>query len=282
MIFTLTGKTMGLLKDFQNYRRNKRNKKFDVAEIEVFLKSIELEQLKKNIASSDLILSAEVNNKFAVYSTYCGPTINRTFKGKQIKSNVKHYFISNNKEILASVTKFGWTPFYLNIPIYDNVVFSAYQSKVAKALPHLFQFLEQHEYTMYLDDKLHFDDNLLSSFEVLLASNNAALGVREHDFLHSNVLAEFAESMLQKRYYVLKDRTISYLNAQLSKGHSLKIEKLYRTGAIFRNMKHSKIREINEAWFQNIIDCGINCQISFDVLAQSYRNIASLPNKLHE
>lgn len=38
---------MGLLKDFQNYRRNKRNKKFDVAEIEVFLKSIELEQLKK-------------------------------------------------------------------------------------------------------------------------------------------------------------------------------------------------------------------------------------------
>ena len=272
---------MGLLNDFQNYRRTKRNKRFDITEIEVFLKSIELEKLK-HIASCGLSLSTEEKNKFAVYSTYCGPTKNRTFKGKQIKSNVKHYFISNNQEVLASVTKFGWIPYYFDIPIYDNVIFSSYQSKVAKALPHLFKFLEQHDYTMYLDDKLHFDDNLLSSFEVLLTGNNAAIGLREHDFLHSNVLAEFAESMLQKRYYVLKDRTISYLDSQSSRGYSLKIDKLYRTGAIFRNMKHPKIRDINEVWFQNIIDCGINCQISFDILAQSYVDIVSLPNKLHE
>jgi len=277
----LTGKAMGLLNDFQNYRRTKRNKRFDITEIEVFLKSIELEKLK-HIASCGLSLSTEEKNKFAVYSTYCGPTKNRTFKGKQIKSNVKHYFISNNQEVLASVTKFGWIPYYFDIPIYDNVIFSSYQSKVAKALPHLFKFLEQHDYTMYLDDKLHFDDNLLSSFEVLLTGNNAAIGLREHDFLHSNVLAEFAESMLQKRYYVLKDRTISYLDSQSSRGYSLKIDKLYRTGAIFRNMKHPKIRDINEVWFQNIIDCGINCQISFDILAQSYVDIVSLPNKLHE
>jgi hypothetical protein len=272
---------MEFLKDLQKYRREKRNKKFDIKDIEVFLNSIQLETIK-HIVSSNLAPPPEGNDKFAVYSTYCGPTRKRTFKGKPLKSNVKHYFISNNPEILASVTKFGWIPFYLDIPIYDNVVFSAYQAKIAKALPHLFQFLEQHDYTMYLDDNLHFDVDLLSSFEALLTSNNAALGLREHDFLNSNVLAEFAESMLQKRYYALKDRTISYINAQLSKGYSLEIDKLYRTGAIFRNMKHLKIKEINEAWFENIIDCGINCQISFDILAQSYNDITSLPNKLHE
>jgi len=272
---------MGLLKDFKNYRRAKRNKKYDISEIEVFLNGISLETLKP-ILSSSQNLNNNVNNKFAVYSTYCGPTSNRTFKGKQIKSDIKHFFISNNHEILAAAKKFGWTPFFLDIPIYDNVVFSAYQAKIAKALPHLFQFLSQYDYTMYLDDKLYFDDKLLTSYEDLLDNADAAIGLREHDFLNSNVLAEFAESMLQKRYYVLKDRTIKYIDEQLSKGQSLKSDKLYWTSAIFRNMKHPEIREINEVWYQNIIDCGINCQISFDILAHSYNNIVSLPNKIHE
>jgi hypothetical protein len=272
---------MGLLKDFKNYRHAKRNKKYDISEIESFLNSINLETLKP-ILSSNQYQNPNTNNKFAVYSTYCGPTSNRTFKGKQIKSDIKHFFISNNHEILATASKFGWTPFFLDIPVYDNVVFSAYQAKVAKALPHLFQFLNQYDYTMYLDDKLYFDDKLLTSYETLLNNANAAIGLREHDFLNSNVLAEFAESMLQKRYYVLKDRTIRYIDEQLSKGQSLKSDKLYWTSAIFRNMKHPKIREINEVWFQNIIDCGINCQISFDILAHSYKDIVSLPNKIHE
>lgn len=270
---------MSLLKDIKLYFRAKKNKKFDISEIEDFLANIKLDSIK-NILSGESNLDTKLTSKFAIYSTYCGPTSRRKFERKFIQSNVPHYFISNNLDVLDSAKKYGWTPFYLDIPVYDNLVYSAYQSKIAKALPHIFSFLNQHDYTMYLDDKLFFDEDLLYDFEKLLLNNEAALALREHDFLKANVLAEFAESMLQKRYYVLKDRTIKYLNIQINSGRSLQLSKLYRTGAIFRNMRHSRINEINENWYQNILDCGINCQISFDILAQSYKDIVTLPGHL--
>lgn len=269
---------MRFLKEFENFFREKKNKKFSIIDIDSFIKEISLDRVTE--ISNQAPHNTKALGKHVVYSTYCGSTKNKTFNARLIESDVKHYFISNNEDVLISAEKKGWTPYFLDLPVYDNLIYSSWQAKIAKAMPHIFPFIENYQYSMYLDDKLNFDVNLLSIYEGILACEDAAIALREHDFLKSNVLAEFSEAMKHKRYFVLRERTINYISNEIESGYSLRAKRVWWTSAIFRNMRHREIKEINQAWYLKILNCGINCQISFDFLAQNYSSISVLPQKI--
>ena len=216
----------------------------------------------------------------AVYTTYCGHSKSRTFEPWEISTDTDHFFVSNNQSVLKGAESYGWNPIYLPLEVFENKVFSAYQAKIGKAIPHIFPTLAKYRYLMYIDDKMEFKSTQLSNLIPLLGNGQFSIGIREHNFLKKNVLQEFAEALGQKRYKVLRDQMIAFITKSLDKGLALEPQRIYWTSAILRDTSHKDTTRINEDWYRAILECGINCQLSFNFIAQRHQSIAVLPEGL--
>lgn len=216
----------------------------------------------------------------AIYSTYCGPTNNTTFC-RRAHTVYPSYFVSNNQEVLAIAASNGWNPIYNPAqPITANPIESALQSKVAKTLPHMFEELNKYDYLFYIDDKYTISEGLVSDLVLDLNNRNAAIAMKQHRFLSPNVLIEFAESLKQDRYYLQREQMAAFIAARAAQGDSLTSPAHYETGCILRNMRHPDITDIDNMWFKYIMECGIECQISFFFVLKKYPNIMTLPSNI--
>lgn len=217
--------------------------------------------------------------KLAVYSTYCGTTKNLTFAPYPVHPDYPHYFISNNRDVLSAVEKKGWTPLYLAEDISADPIVSAQQAKIAKVLPHRFPILTEYAYTLYKDDKCDVDIEKIVQFLPQLIQKKASLAIRPHRFLKNNLLFEFGEAMLQERYKSEWEKSVSYITNQINNGAKLDC-KNYETGVLLRDMGHPDTLRLNEMWYDHISQCGIECQISFDIVAQNFTSIIPLPTNM--
>ena len=104
--------------------------------------------------------------------------------------------------------------------------------------------------------------------------------IREHPSLTGNVLNELSVAMIQPRYQAQRDQIVAYIDDQIQTGFKLRVEHLFWTSAIIRNAKHAETNLINEDWYRAILDCGIECQIAFDFIAQNYKSIALMPQNI--
>ncbi len=224
--------------------------------------------------------SSKPKSHVAVYSTYFGSNQSLTFNKQFVDPHIDHYFISNNLDLLQNVNKLGWIPIHINLPLSRNRILSAQQSKIPKALPHIFEELNQYQYVFYKDDKIDFDTSLLPSLIEKMEGEKAAFSMRLHPDLTSNVLNEFGVAMHQHRYEAQRSQMVEYISKKVADGYSLKVDNMFWTSAILRNLKHPETITINEDWYQNILDCGIECQLSFDFVAQKYSCIIEMPHNI--
>jgi len=239
---------------------------------------LQLDTLKCFVAKTDSFTERlKASSKFAVYSTFFGASKTKTFNNAEIDSQFDHFFISNNEHILEMAKAKGWLPIFLELPVSTNRVLSAQQSKVPKALPHLFPALKHYDSLFYADDKIAFNAFKIYQLNELLIKENRAVMIREHPSLVNNILNELAVAMIQPRYQAQRDQTVAYIEKQIKCGLELCVDRLFWTSAILRNMNHIDTALINEDWYAAILDCGIECQISFDFIAQKYSSIATLP-----
>jgi hypothetical protein len=215
----------------------------------------------------------------AVYSTYCGVTGSSTFNPQPVNSSYPHFFISNNQEVLSEASKVGYIPVFLQVDVSDNPVLSAYQAKFAKVLPHLIKPLAEYDFLFYKDDKISFNANKIDGWVKNLVESESSISIRSHPFLSGNILYEFGEAMLQPRYKSQWKMTVEYITEEIKNGIDLNCQ-MYATGAILRNMRHFDAIKINEMWWEHINRCGIECQISFDIIAQKFNSIVLLPDSL--
>jgi len=215
--------------------------------------------------------------EFAVYSTFFGNSKAKTFNKADIDRHFDHFFISNNQQILEMAANRGWQPIYLDLYVSANRVLSAQQSKIPKALPHLFPALTHYDSLLYVDDKISFNASKMYCLSQTLIQDNKALMIREHPSLTHNILNELAVAMIQPRYQAQRDQMVAYIDAQIKSGLRLRVEHLFWTSAILRNMRHSDTCLINENWYNAILDCGIECQITFDFVAQNFNSITLMP-----
>jgi len=261
---------------------NRRKVKFETVLSNKFDRAnLELEYLRALLAkTSELDLAGEPLKKFAVYSTYFGASTTKTFNKAKINTQFDHYFISNNEHILKITQGIGWHPIFVKLPLSNNRVLSAQQSKVPKALPHLFPALNNYELLLYVDDKIEFDACKIYGLSDSLMQNNYAMTIREHPSINANILNEFAVSMIQPRYQSQRDKVVEYITQEIKRGRDLQVNHLYWTSAILRNMHHPDTKKIGENWYQDILDCGIECQISFDFIAQQYKTIGIMPQDI--
>jgi hypothetical protein len=211
----------------------------------------------------------------AVYSTYFGTSDNATFNGNHVEQDYPHIFISNNEEVLMYVEKFGWIPNYIKAEITVDPVISAQQAKIPKVIPHLIDVLKPYDYLMYKDDKIQIETSKILFYVNAMKASKNSMALRSHPYFSGNILYEFGESMKQYRYDFQRDKIIKYMMEQMNEGMRLDTQ-LYATGVILRDMKHPKTKEINEVWYSHVKRCGIQCQISFDFVAQRYNSIGLL------
>lgn len=215
----------------------------------------------------------------AVYSTYCGTMGNKTFNPQPIGSIYPHFFISNNEEVLSEASKAGYAPILLQMEVSDNPILSAYQAKIAKVIPHLIEPLSKYDFLFYKDDKISINTNNIDNWVKKLTDSGSSTSIRPHPFLTGNILYEFGEAMLQPRYKSQWQQTVTYITEELNNGAQLECQ-MYWTSAILRNMRHLDTIRVNELWWEHINRCGIECQISFNIIAQKFNSITLLPLSL--
>lgn len=248
--------------------RRDRKSKID-ADIDAQLVGLGLKNIKENILKS-FGSPIPASNGCVIYSTYCGPTNGMSLAVQAPERSENYYFISNNPECLIRAERLGWLPIFINLPIIDDPVLSSAQAKIAKALPHLFPELDRFRFSIYFDDKQTNYSKYFDALYCRMKTSNAALSVTRHPFLSGNILLEFGEAMLQKRYARQRKKISQFIMEKISDGYSLECTNMFATGLIARDHRAPQVRAINEEWYQAIEKCGIECQISFDILAQRY------------
>lgn len=218
------------------------------------------------------------NKKIAVYSVFFGVTQRATINRNYRPRKYPHYFISNNIDILNIASSLGWTCIHtteLGFPIDDEII-SCHQGKLPKVMPHVFEILKDYDYLLFKDDKqpldnAHpFDMDVIESYVNELEESNLPMMIHRHNFLDKNILFEFAEAMKQPRYRNQLNKIVDYITEEVNAGYKLNCGTIYWCGWILRNMRHSLTNEIGEMWYQHILRCGIEDQISFDFVAQRY------------
>lgn len=212
----------------------------------------------------------------AIYSTFCGPLSKFTFDRNNRARDCPHYFVSNNASALNIAADLGWKPIFIDLPIRRNPVEAAHQAKIAKALPHLFPDLARHRFLVYSDDKQRIPHEELPGFRETMLAGNGAMALRESPHIRDNLLWEFTDSLFQDRYRVQSHQMLRYTLRQLESGRKLEAKHLFTTSFIFRDMFHRDTARINELWYDDILACGIDCQLSFDFIAQDEPAIVAL------
>lgn len=218
-------------------------------------------------------------DSLAIYSTYCGHTKNKTANPAPVDPRYPHFFISNNYEIMEETAAAGWTPVFIDLEISEDPVLSATQAKIPKADPWAIRELTSFDYLCYKDDKwLAYIDGLDDNI-AFMKDAGAAIGLRAHPFLGDNILFEFGESMGQPRYKSQWEKMVTYITEEVASGYKIE-SRIFATGSLLRNMKHPDTEVIGKTWLAHIGRCGIECQISFDFVAQRFSSIVALPTKL--
>ena len=216
----------------------------------------------------------------AIYSTYCGSSKDVTFVPRRYE-RYPSFFYTNNPQIQFQAEAAGWNSFLLNtLPLTDDPVQSAMQSKLAKAAPHLLPALADFDYLFYLDDKMVVDESRLAELVEVLDYHKAPLSIRRHPCPPPNILHEYTVSLEQKRYYDQRLRILDYMTEELEQGRSITADNRFWTSAILRNMRHPDTVKINDMWLHHINRCGIQCQISFFFVAQHFPGIILLPDNI--
>lgn len=214
-----------------------------------------------------------MNYNLAFYTYFYGTNNNAAFKIPDIPSlKYKCYYYTNNETILLNIKNTKWIGIYDNKQTTDDLIESCMVGKHIKTMPQEYTELKDYDYLCFLDSKLEKVDELLVENNIYkyFIQENYALLLREHWFIHNNVWNEYNESMKQYRYRIQNEQYQTYIRNQVNSGLSETVEKHCACGFLIRNMKHEKIIEINNNWYQHILMCGIQDQISFFFVKQLF------------
>jgi hypothetical protein len=209
-------------------------------------------------------------NYICYYTVFTGSNNNVAFKIPKLPSNYYDcYYYTNNKELYDELRNTKWKSILLDIEVSDDEIKSAMDAKYLKACPDLFKELNNYDYTVYFDSKLNLncDKDVENIIETQM--KDKVMILRRHNFLN-DVWEEFNESMKQQRYKKEKIKYINYINKQLNNGFQSSTENHYVTNFIIRNNNSPIVKEINKTWYEHILECGIECQISFSFIQQIY------------
>jgi hypothetical protein len=222
------------------------------------------------------VLEKNVHQTFDLgfYTCYYGPDNNNHSCRIPNVPSVKYncYYYTNNKNLFNQLQNTKWIAIFDDKHSSDDIIETTNLSKHIRTSPHKYEELAKYTYLCGFDSKQEVSEKFVEhSISEYFVKNNFAIALRKHPWRgNEGVWAEFAESMLQERYVLQKDSYLNYINKQLASG--LKhLGPGVAGGWVIRNMKHPKTEEINNTWYNHILECGIQDQISLFFVNQLFQ-----------
>lgn len=183
------------------------------------------------------------------------------------------YYMSNNTKTLETAYSKGWKCILITEPsmaITDNYTESSMQAKFIKSMTHVFPFSHSYDFSVYFDNKLLFSiDSVLNVIRNW--NHEKAWFLKLHPYIYCNVWNEFNDAMHQERYAIQRNQYENYIHNQVAQGLMDYGERHFASGFIIRNHRHPKIEEMNKTWYNHILECGIECQISLFFIYQIFK-----------
>lgn len=223
--------------------------------------------LKPNVKT--MTHNSTLNVKF--YTCFFGEDNNVAFKIPPLPSiKYKCYYFTNNKKLIQLLKNTNWIIVEVDLPIKD-----AFDSKIYKCCPHFYKQLNDADFICYFDSKIEVNDNRVIS-HITELNDQEIIILPQHPFIKNNVWDEYNEAIKQDRYNKQKLIYKKYINNKLSLNFKETVKNHLTTHFIIR--KNTEIcRRINEEWYDNVLKCGIMCQISFFFIQQNYtKNIKTI------
>jgi len=210
----------------------------------------------------------------AFYTCFYGSNNNIAFKIPPLPSKkFDCYYFTNNTDMIDKIESSGWIYVYdTGAPVTTDAVASCMMGKELKVLPDKNEILNKYKYTCFFDSKVPkvsegFIQDMIKKHFI---DQNYALLLREHNWVEANIWAEFNESMAQERYRKDSEHYKSYINKKLKSGFSETVSKHATCYLLLRNMEHPQTSALNDSWYENIKECGIQDQISFFFVKQEF------------
>jgi beta-1,4-mannosyl-glycoprotein beta-1,4-N-acetylglucosaminyltransferase len=235
------------------------------------------EFFKTKITDLEYANSEKPKNYLAFYTVFIGSDKNPAFRIPDLPSEKYDcYYYTNNKSILEQLKDTSWIPVYIEVTETDDEIDSCMKAKDVKILTHKFKEISDYQYTCFLDSKLFkvsetTVQRLIYKFFIL---EDSAMALRRSTIVQEpDVYKELQESMKQPRYVTQAERYKKYIEDQKDNGFSTTTDDHFACGFIIRNMRHPKIKEINDTWYEHLEKCGIQDQISFFFAKQRFKEI---------
>tara|TARA_Y100001978_G_scaffold127158_1_gene113478 strand:+ start:3814 stop:4821 length:1008 start_codon:yes stop_codon:yes gene_type:complete len=248
-------------------KRKKRNNQLiqERLQVEINEKKIKIEK--------EIKISEDYNFSLAFYTCFYGSDKNIRFQYHP-PSSLKYdfYYFTNNKTMVNMLKDSKWIVIFDDVFILDDIIDSCMVAKYIKSSPHKFKQLQKYTYTCYHDNCLHKIN--IEGVERLIKSyfieRNYSHILSQHYFIKGSINSEVKHALKKYRYFIQKNKIDKYINKQINSGLKIVTNKHATTCFIIRNMRHNIIQEIDDRWYQHILDCGILCQASFFFIKQLY------------
>ena len=220
----------------------------------------------------------------AYYTCFIGTDNNNAFAIPEIPS-IEHdcYYFTNNHTMVQKLQNTKWKTVFIDFQSIDDIIENNMMAKHVKALPHEYEELRSYDYLVYMDSKVGKINEgfIYGAINCLFVSNNYAIAMREHWMCQDraenekeNIWREFSLAVTsQDRYKQQEAQYSDYITRQCKSGLSNLSDSHCTTNTIIRNMKHPKMKQIDYTWYAHILDCGIECQISFFSVKQLFEKM---------
>ena len=217
-----------------------------------------------------------MSNKLAFYTCFIGNHNNTAFIIPPLPSSFilyDCYYLTNNPYMNQLLQNTGWKVIMVDIPLTNNETIDCMNCKIIRTCPHKYEELKAYEYICWFDTKLKINVDKIEKLVEEMEISGKSIVLSKHPYQFSDVWGEYNEAIKYSRYLIQKDQYKSYIENKILETGTDKLNVHYCGGFSIRKLTDEKVIKFNEEWYENILKCGIEDQISLQFVHQNYTDI---------
>lgn len=216
------------------------------------------------------------NIKLAYYTCFFGGENNYSYLIPPVPSNYYDcYYFTNNRTIYDRLENTNFIRVFVDdIPIYNCQNKDTMSSKKIRCMPFDYDILQKYNYLCWFDNKLEIYSDKVETIVYHLDTLEQSLVFVKHPYFdkYLSIWDEYNLAIGCEKYAKEKEQYKNYIDSKLKENINNKLDKLFLCGG-FKIMKNNLIsKQFGKDWYENILDCGIEDQISLYFVAQQYKD----------
>jgi len=214
------------------------------------------------------------NTKLAYYTCFFGSSNNYSFLIPPVPSkDYDCYYFTNNIDIYTQLQDTKFIRIFIDdIPIYDDWNKDIMSSKAYRCKPFDIEILKIYEYVCWFDNKLQVFDEKVENIIYELDNSDKSIVFTKHPYSekYNSIWDEFNSSMGVEKYKNEETNYVNYINKMIDKGYTETNKNGFLCGGINIRKNNEISKKFGLDWFNNILECGIQDQLTLYFVLQDY------------